>query len=160
MNKFSITKSVQAFLPMIVVFAWDNIINNPLGLYGIWPKLDVPMHLLGGVVTVWSIKRLFASFPTKWRPVIRPVWAHYFFWLGLVALVTIGWEIYEVIFDYFHPFPTPMTLADTLGDMVNGLLGAAGFLLIEYRVQRARLTTKVVKGREKSRGKKTVDQVA
>ena len=159
MNKFSVTKSVQAFWPMVVVFAWDNLINNPFGLYGIWPNLDVPMHVLGGVVTVWSLKRLFASFPAKWRPVIRPVWARYFFWLGLVALVTIGWEIYEVIFDYFHPFPTPMTLADTLGDMVNGLLGAAGFLLINNRIQHTRPATKVAKRRKQGRGKKTSDQI-
>lgn len=128
MNKFSITKGVQAFWPMIAVFAWDNIINNPLGLYGIWPTLDVPMHLLGGVVTVWSLKRLFASFPANWRPVINPVWAQYFFWLGLVGLVTIAWEIYEVVLDHFISFPVPMTLIDTLGDMLNGLCGALLYL--------------------------------
>lgn len=148
MNKFSATKTAQAFLPMIAVFAWDALINNPFGLYGLWPHLDIPMHLLGGVVTVWSLVRLFSVLPTSWRPVIRPNFAHYFFMLGLVALVTIAWEIYEVVFDYFIPFPVPMTLIDTLGDMVNGLLGATLFLLIYNRVQRARLSTQIAQRRK------------
>ena len=128
MNNVSITKVVRAFLPMIVVFAWDAFINNPFGLYGLWPSLDVPMHLIGGVVAAWSLVRFMAVLPAKWRPMIRPVWARYFFWLGQVALITIAWEIYEVIFDYFSPFPTPMTLVDTLGDMLNGLCGALLYL--------------------------------
>lgn len=128
MNKFSITKGVQAFWPMIVVFAWDALINNPFDLYGLWPNLDILMHILGGVVTAWSLTRLWLVVPPSWRPVIRPERARYFFMLGLVALVTIAWEIYEVIFDYFIPFPVPMTLIDTLADMLNGLCGALLYL--------------------------------
>lgn len=144
---------------MIIVFAWDALINNPFGLYSLWEYLDVPMHLLGGVVAAWSLVRFVAVLPVKWRPVIRPAWARYLFWLGLVALVTIVWEIYEVIFDYFSPFPTPMTLIDTLGDMVNGLLGASLFLLIKNHVQSARPAAQVTKRRKQNRRKKAANQV-
>lgn len=147
MNKFSITKSVQAFWPMIVVFAWDALVNNPFGLYGLWPNLDILMHILGGAVTAWSLTRLWLVVPPAWRPVIKPAVAMYVFGLGIVALITIAWEIYEVAFDFMYPFPVPMTVVDTLADMVNGLLGASGFWLAKYRIQGAGAATKVGKRR-------------
>ena len=152
-NNLSPLRAMRAFLPMIIVFSWDAFINNPFGLYGIWPNLDVPMHVLGGFVTVWSIARVFALLPKSWLPVIRPAWANYFFWLGLVAMVTIAWEIYELIFDFIHPFPTPMTVADTLGDMVNGLIGANIRLLVQHYLERTRPAREVVK-RGQTRGRK------
>lgn len=143
-SNISPLRVVGAFVPMIIVFAWDAAINNPFGLYGIWPNLDVPMHILGGFVTVWSMSRLLAVLPGAWRPVIRPAWAKYFFWLGLVAMVTIAWEIYELIFDAIHPFPTPMTVADTLGDMVNGLIGANIRLFTQHYLKSPRATSQIV----------------
>lgn len=149
---------MRAFLPMIIVFSWDTFVNNPFGLYGIWSDLDVPMHVLGGFVTVWSLMRLCALLPKSWLPVIRPTWANYFFWLGLVAMVTIAWEIYELIFDFFHPFPTPMTVADTLGDMVNGLIGASVWLFVQHHIKRSREATKVVKSVQARSRKKIGNQ--
>lgn len=145
-SRVPLLRVVGAFVPMIIVFSWDALINNPFGLYGIWPNLDVPMHVLGGFVTVWSLSRLLAVLPASWRPVIRPAWAKYFFWLGLVAMVTIAWEIYELIFDFIHPFPTPMTVADTLDDMVNGLIGANIRLFTQHYMKRTHATRQVVQG--------------
>ncbi len=158
-NNLSLLGLVRAIVPMIIVFSWDTFINNPFGLYGIWPNLDVPMHVLGGFVTMWSITRVLALLPKSWQPVIRPALANYFFWLGLVAMVTIAWEIYELIFDFFHPFPTPMTVADTLGDMVNGLIGANIWLFVQHYVKRTRPTRQVVQGRKSRRRKQTGDQI-
>lgn len=143
---------------MVIVFAWDTLINNPFDLYGLWSDLDIPMHFLGGVVTAWSFTRLFAILPKNWRPVIRPVGAQLIFSIGLVGLITIGWEVYELIFDWIHPFPSPMTLIDSLGDMLNGLVGATVFWLVKRYVHGARATTKISHRNKAGQRKKTDNQ--
>ncbi len=153
MNKVFLGRFVRAFLPMIVVFAWDALINNPLGLYGLWPDLDVPMHMIGGMVTAWSLLRFAVILPKNWQPNIKPAWASHLFFLGLVAMVTIAWEIYEFIFVFFQPFPRPMTIADSLGDMLNGLIGAGAWLFVHHDPQRTRVATKISQ-RTQLRGRK------
>lgn len=120
-----------SILPMIVVFAEDVFVNNWLGFYE-WSGLDIPMHLIGGFVTAWSAARLYHLWNLKQGLIIKPVIAVYIWFIAITALVGILWEIYEFLLDPFVTMVMQATVKDTIGDLVNDLLGAAVFCVIMY----------------------------
>ena len=58
-----------------------------------------------------------------------PAWYDLLFVLGFVALVAIAWEFHEYVLDRtivtrFNFAINQMSVADTIGDFLNGLIGA------------------------------------
>lgn len=131
-----VKKFFQATWPMAAVFLFDNLINNPLGIYDRWPSYDIPMHIFGGVITTWCLTRFLKSL--KVYTGLKPCWLRYWFLIANTALIGILWECYEWVFDYYFPWIGVQTsLTDTIGDLLNDLLGASIFVaLLLWRVYR------------------------
>lgn len=131
-----IKKFVRAILPMIIVFLWNAIINDWLGFYEVWPDVDIPMHVIGGFVTAWSIQRLFTVFISSISPkklLMKPVWLFGLFLIALTALVAIFWEVYEFWLQRFTGFVTQPSIADVIKDQVLGVIGATVYVWAVWR---------------------------
>lgn len=122
-----IKKIWLAAWPMAMVFLFDNLVNNPLGFYERWPNFDVPMHIFGGIITTWCLARFLKSL--KVYTALKPRWLRYWFLIANTGLIGIFWEFYEWLFDFWFPWLGVQTsLADTIADLLNDLLGAALFI--------------------------------
>ena len=103
-------------------------------LYYLFWWLDILHHFLGGLWLVlffnFSIKHFKIMLTGDWRAA-----AFFLTLIGLVALVGVGWEFFEFIWDRFiwHAGFTylPGIYEDTLSDLFFDLLGGAtGFVLV------------------------------
>lgn len=112
---------------MAVVFLEEMFINNPLAVYDHYPNFDVFMHILGGFVTVWS-SYLFLSYLKKYKKIIiRPLSIFCFTLIGSTAIVGILWEVYEFCMHALTGLVTQPSVADTVADLGNDLIGAVLF---------------------------------
>lgn len=108
------------------------------GLYDALHWYDIPMHFLGGyamAVLALDLWRAYVGpFATQGKWLVELV-----FVLGFVALIGIGWEWFEYIVDQVFNVSirsglAQMGLKDTLGDLVNDMLGGlVGFLAFRDR---------------------------
>lgn len=142
-SRVSLLQMVRAFLPMIVVFLWDALINNPFGWYGQWRNLDTVMHVVGGFVTAWTIIQIMSTIKPLQKSFASVRGLQVVLTLSLVSTVTIIWELYEFALDTYGHLAVPMTLGDSLGDMVNGLIGASLFLFVYYHVHGTRSSSQI-----------------
>lgn len=129
-----IKKLAWAMLPMAVVFLFDNLLNNPLGFYDRWWWYDIPMHMLGGIVTAWSAVRFFRA----QKIIIKPLWALLVLIIGSAAIVGILWEVYEFFMDMVVAYSVQPNVADTVGDLFNDLFGATLFCLVYVKTKHPR----------------------
>ena len=120
-----IKKFFVSALPMLVVFLFDNVVNNSLGLYDRWRWLDIPMHLLGGVVAAWSCHRFYKKIKNEIN--IKPLFARLWLYVGTTAIIGILWEVYEFLFHVVTRIITQPSVGDTVHDLVNDLIGAVLF---------------------------------
>ncbi len=135
--KLILRKLFRAAWPMAAVFIFDNTINKYLGVYERWPSFDIPMHVFGGVVTAWCLARLLKSL--KVYISLKPSWLRYWFLISGTALVGIVWEFYEWSLDQIFPnMGMQLGLADTLGDLLNDLIGATIFIVFIWYRHRSR----------------------
>ena len=54
------------------------------------------------------------------------------FAVGFTAIVAILWEFFEYFSDYILQANLQASVEDTLGDLLNGLIGSSAFALIYY----------------------------
>lgn len=123
--KQAIRKSAWA---PIVVFIAHVFISRVLHGYARWPNIDIPMHLLGGIVIAFFFSRVLSSveadlFQPKYRLVLHGI----LIFLA-VATTTIFWEFAEFIRDQLFQGHAQGSIQDTMGDMLCGMLGGLGYL--------------------------------
>jgi len=118
--------------PIAVVF----LLYLPLGfLFQIqvrYPWIDIPFHLAGGAGVVLSMWRLLMVSIKRKALIAIPRWSLVLLLIGTVALLAVCWEIFEYGMQLLFPPDDPMTLKDTIGDFIVGLLG--GIVMIEMIV--------------------------
>lgn len=95
-----------------------------IGAYNRWPNIDIPMHLAGGFAMGLLAIALHDNSRAR-----GPWWERALFVVGFVALIAIFWEFYEFTVDAVFiaargGIPSQLSLVDTLGDLLNGLIGA------------------------------------
>ncbi len=122
---------LTAFLPMLVVFACNIVIDTGLGLYELLPSLDIFMHALGGFVSAWSGLRLWRHIQ-KNGGLLKPSWIIYVLLIGWTSFVGVLWEFYEYFHDVVFPFASRFqpSLRDTMADFLFDILGAVAFCFI------------------------------
>jgi|SRR3989344_8961212 len=105
--------------------------------YRLW-WLDIPMHLAGGA---WVALLFLYLFTERWNVFSGKEIEHrvriFLLALGFVALAAVLWECYEYLYDVFiaerHGFLlTQQGVSDTMGDLVNGLIGGAVVALVYF----------------------------
>jgi len=111
--------------PAIVLAAYLVIIVGCNG-YDTLPWLDIPFHAAGGVSIGYAGIILASVLRQRGHAKAMDGVAIWLFAVGMVALVALCWELFEFIMQLLFPPEQPMTLNDTMLDMLLGLLGGAG----------------------------------
>lgn len=112
----------------VALIAVIHVLGLQFGWYLTIRWMDIPMHIAGGawvaLLFVYIARDRLGAFSSgaKWELIVAG--------LGTVAIVGIGWEIFELLMDVyvwrqygFFNAPGPVHF-DTLTDLVNDLIGA------------------------------------
>lgn len=118
----------SAFYAIIAVIL-AQIIALLTDLYGRFPSFDIPMHLGGGVamgMLALAIHHQMTNVSHNRGHLLH----HLLFVLGFTMLVAVAWEFHEYVLDEtigrWNSWPKmQLSLSDTMGDLFNGLAGAA-----------------------------------
>jgi hypothetical protein len=109
-----------AWAPLSVFILY--LVAREFQLFKLFPPLDIPTHLLGGIVityfyrvAIWNAQAVVGEIPL-------PV--QILFAFTCTGTTTIFWEFYENIFDYFFHTQMVRGVTDTVMDLFVGLLGA------------------------------------
>ena len=119
-NWFIVTLREAAWAPLGVFGFY--LIGLTLGLFRMFPPLDIPTHFMGGVAITYfyrgairNLKLFFGEVPQA----VRIVFA-----FACTGTTIILWEFYENAFDFLFGTTMVRGLEDTITDMFLGLLGA------------------------------------
>lgn len=129
-NKYIFISLTRSIVPMIIVFIFDILVNNPLGFYTRWWWFDIPMHIVGGIVTTFCAYSFFKRI--KKSISLEPFALRCFVFIGSTAIVGILWEIYEFFASLATGIVMQPSVADTVGDLANDLIGATLFCVLLF----------------------------
>lgn len=118
----------SAWAPLAVVGFY--LIGLALGLFDLFPPLDIPTHFMGGV-TITYFFRSAIKHSQKFLGDI-PALVQKLFAFACTGTTIILWEFYENAFDFLFGTTMVRGLEDTIVDMFVGLLGAL-VLAVFYR---------------------------
>lgn len=114
-----------------VTFATTHVIAEWLRLYWHYGWLDMPMHILGGIVLMFMFASLRQMSPTLKRL------PSYLSAIGFSAAL-IGWEVFGIL---RYGGLKPDFWSDTLGDLVCGITGiVTGYMLVRTMTEFMKLT--------------------
>jgi len=139
MNSNSITRKQLAswILVTLCASAWAPLsifgfylVGLVFHLYDLYPWLDVPTHLLGGVAITYLYRSAIRNSQEFLGAIPLPI--QILFAFTCTGTTVVLWEFYENILDYFLHTHMVLGLFDTLKDMFLGLFGALVLSLL-YR---------------------------
>jgi hypothetical protein len=126
-----VTLREAAWAPLCIVGFY--IFGLAFDLYDLYPWLDMPTHLLGGVAityfyrsAIWNSQQVIGDIPLPVQVLLA---------FTATGTTTILWEFYENTIDHFFGFTTVRGLEETVVDMAMGLSGAL-ILSLFYRKDR------------------------
>ena len=93
-----------------------------LGLFKLFPPLDVPAHFLGGAAITYFYRSAIRHSQKIVGDIPHPI--QILFAFTATGTSAVLWEFYENILDYFFGFHMVLGLEDTIKDLFLGLLGA------------------------------------
>ena len=127
-NWMIITLREAAWAPLSIIAFYA--IGLALHLYDLFPPLDLPSHLMGGV----AITYFFHSAIKNSQRIVGdiPIPIQIIFAFTCTGTTIIFWEFYENLLDLFFGTHMARGLEDTIVDMFLGLLGAL-MLTVFYR---------------------------
>lgn len=114
----------------LLVFLLHVFISRVLNGYILFPPLDIPMHLFGGIAMAYFLSCCFTAIPEgvvagRFRTLAECVVV-----LSLTATASVCWEFAEYLSDALFGTQAQLGLEDTLLDMALGILGAVSYLLV------------------------------
>ena len=126
--------TLRLLVLIILAIAIFNFAGIGQGWYWTIWWYDIPLHLAGGALVALLFFYLFRE---KWHifDFREHPFAAFILAMGFVALIGVLWELFEYGVDVIvlakHSFPSAQpSLADTMGDFVNDLLGGTVLFLI------------------------------
>ena len=102
-----------------------------LRLFKLLPPLDIPFHLLRGIVITYFYRVVIRHSQKLVGEIPYPVQVLFAF--TCTGTTTILWEFYENILDFFTGTHMVRGLQDTIVDLLLGLAGALIFSLFSQR---------------------------
>ena len=127
-NWMSITLREAAWAPLSIITFYA--IGLALHLYDLFPPLDLPSHLLGGVAITYFFRSAIKNSQSLVGDI--PILIQIIFAFTCTGTTIIFWEFYENLLDRFFGTHMVRGLEDTIVDMFLGLLGAL-VLTVFYR---------------------------
>ena len=128
-NWISITLREAAWAPLSILAFYSLALA--LHLYDLFPPLDLPSHLLGGVAITYFFRSAIKNSQSLVGDI--PILIQIIFAFTCTGTTIIFWEFYENLLDRFFGTHMVRGLEDTIVDMVLGLLGALVFTLLYRR---------------------------
>ena len=125
---FLITLRASAWAPLSIFGFY--LVGLVFHLYDLYPWLDVPTHLLGGVAITYLYRSAIRNSQEFLGAIPLPI--QILFAFTCTGTTVVLWEFYENILDYFLHTHMVLGLFDTLKDMFLGLFGALVLSLL-YR---------------------------
>lgn len=118
----------SAWAPLGVICIY--LIGLAFHLFDPYPQLDIPIHFLGGVAITYFYRSAIRNSQKTLGEI--PYTIQILFAFTSTGTTIILWEFYENILDFVFTAHNVLGLADTLKDMLLGLLGAL-ILSLFYR---------------------------
>jgi hypothetical protein len=119
-NWVFVTLHEAAWAPLSVFGFY--LLGLALGLYKLFPPLDIPTHLMGGVAITYFYRAAIRNSQKFFGEIPLPIQVLFAF--TCTGTTAILWEFYENIFDFFLGTDMVRGLQDTILDLFLGLLGA------------------------------------
>ncbi len=124
--------------PSMAVFLVHEVCAHGIDAYGRWPAVDIPLHFAGGLAIAYFIAgALDVLGRRRWirEPdgVLRAAVV-----FGLTCAAAMFWEFAEWLADHTLGTRCQLGLADTLGDLLTGMLGGLMFLAVAGTVRHIR----------------------
>jgi hypothetical protein len=120
----------------VLVFVIHLVAILGFDIYSRFPEFDIPMHFVGGVAIAYFFGRSYRTAAERdllgqpatvvFAPMI----------LGLTCLAAVIWEFAEFVVDQRFGIRSQPGLADTMLDLLMGLLGGA--IWIAWNRERSR----------------------
>lgn len=127
--------------PVGVLFAHLIMSRLFLDLYTRFPRLDIPVHYLGGLSIAYTSARILSYLEDeKITGSVNPA-IFLVLTFALTATATVFWEFMEFAIDRLLDSNIQVSLANTMQDQLMGLLGGATLVLLYSRkLSRGRAT--------------------
>lgn len=123
-----VTMREAAWAPLSVFSVY--LVCLIVGLYDLYPNLDIPTHILGGIAITYFYRAAIRNSQKLLGETPFPIQVLFAF--TATGTTVIFWEFAENIVDFVFHTHNVFGLFDTLKDMFNGLLGAL-VLTLFYR---------------------------
>lgn len=115
------------------------------GWYYIYPRIDIPMHIVGGV---WAAILFFWIFEIRKDNYlfVTPWWISEILALSFVAFIGVLWEFSEFLYDVFispsrgYAYVTQMGVVDTMKDLFFDLVGGLAAWVTIIRIKKTKMT--------------------
>jgi len=122
----------------VVIFGSHVIAVKWFDAYTPYPRLDVPMHFLGGVAIAYFFH--CASLAASAHGIIGPFHrvTHPLLVFALTCTAAVFWEFAEFLTDRFLHTQAQLGLQDTLGDMLLGISGGLTLVVVTSVIARAK----------------------
>ena len=103
------------------------------GIYERYPRLDIPMHVLGGVFIAYSFSLAVMYFQERKLLSELNICSRSVFLFALTSTATVIWELGEFTIDFFFGTNAQASLEDTILDMFLGLVGGTALIVFLAR---------------------------
>ncbi len=111
------------------VLALHVVIDQGFGLYEAWPRVDVPMHFLGGLAIAYVVSRGFQDLSRGARAgAVRAAALELVLVGSVTTTVAVLWEFAEFGLDLVAGSNVQFGLVNTMRDLAMGMLGAAAVM--------------------------------
>lgn len=119
-NWIRLTLNEAAWAPLSVIVFY--VIALALHLFDLFPPLDIPSHLLGGMALTYFYRSAIKNSQNIVGEIPLPI--QIIFAFTCTGTTIIFWEFYENLLDLFFGTHVVRGLEDTIIDMFLGLMGA------------------------------------
>jgi len=128
---------LSCFWSPLVMYLLHLFLARVVHAYAAWPRLDVPMHFLGGVVITMSFHALFVFLQNE-NAIDRLHRALFFLLLFCLAVTAaVFWEFAEFIQDYYFDTNSQVSMVNIMRDLFVGVVGSLAAILVLWLRQRA-----------------------
>ena len=125
-------KIASFFLFPTVVYLVHLTVKG-MGLYDMFPNVDIPFHYLGGLSIAYTCAQLLAYLESeKVTPVLHRA-LFLLLLLSITATVAVFWEFAEFLSDQFLATNLQPSIANTMQDQFLGILGGGTWALIYFK---------------------------
>ena len=138
LGRRSVFAMLSCFWSPLLVYLLHVFFACVLHAYSAWPRLDVPMHCLGGVAITLSFHSLLIYLQEERAisPVDRGLLLLLLFCLAVTAAVF--WEFAEFIQDYCFDTTSQISMVNIMRDLFVGTVGSLAAILVVWLRQRSR----------------------